>query len=70
MNKEVILIFDIGKTNKKVLLFDRNLKLVHEEEERFKEVEDEDGFPAMMRFIWSTGSKAPLHSTCQVRSTL
>jgi len=45
MNKEVILIFDIGKTNKKVLLFDRNLKLVHEEEERFKEVEDEDGFP-------------------------
>lgn len=45
MKKEVILIFDIGKTNKKVLLFDRNLKLVQEEEERFKEVKDDDGFP-------------------------
>jgi sugar (pentulose or hexulose) kinase len=43
--KEVILIFDVGKTNKKVLLFDRNLKVIHEEESIFKEVRDEDGFP-------------------------
>jgi sugar (pentulose or hexulose) kinase len=45
MKKEVILIFDIGKTNKKVLLFDRNLRMVREEEERFKEVTDDEGFP-------------------------
>ncbi len=43
---EVLLIFDVGKTNKKVLLFDRSFTLVHEEESRFEEVKDEDGFPA------------------------
>ncbi len=43
--EEVILVFDVGKTNKKVLLFDRALKVLHEEETRFEEVADEDGFP-------------------------
>ena len=52
---EVILIFDVGKTNKKVLLFDRKLALVHEEESRFDEVSDEDGFPAMMLTGWKPG---------------
>jgi len=45
MMEEVILIFDVGKTNKKVLLFDRNLKVVYEEESRFEEVLDDEGFP-------------------------
>lgn len=45
MREEVILIFDVGKTNKKVLLFDRNLKLRHEEETRFEEIVDDEGFP-------------------------
>lgn len=45
MKKEVVLIFDIGKTNKKVLLFDRQLQLHHEEEVSFEEIPDEDGFP-------------------------
>jgi hypothetical protein len=45
MKKEVILIFDIGKTNKKVLLFDRNLRMVLDEEEQFSEVTDDEGFP-------------------------
>ncbi len=44
MLKEVIAIFDIGKTNKKFLLFDPELKLVHQEEEKFTEIMDEDGF--------------------------
>lgn len=44
MATEVVLIFDIGKTNKKVLLFDRNLKIVSEEESIFKEIPDDDGF--------------------------
>lgn len=45
MMKEVILIFDVGKTNKKVLLFDQNLKVLYEEESIFEEVMDDEGFP-------------------------
>ncbi len=44
MKEKVIAIFDIGKTNKKILLFDYNLKVVHEEESRFEEKVDDDGF--------------------------
>jgi sugar (pentulose or hexulose) kinase len=44
MPKEVIAIFDIGKTNKKFLLFGAGLKLVYQEEQVFEEVTDEDGF--------------------------
>jgi sugar (pentulose or hexulose) kinase len=44
MAKEVVLIFDIGKTNKKILLFDSQLNLLHEEETVFKEIPDDDGF--------------------------
>lgn len=43
--KEVIAIFDIGKTNKKVLLFDNNLKVVYQKEEKFVEIKDDDGYP-------------------------
>jgi sugar (pentulose or hexulose) kinase len=41
----VILIFDVGKTNKKVLLFDERYKIVHEERIYINETTDEDGFP-------------------------
>jgi sugar (pentulose or hexulose) kinase len=41
----VILIFDVGKTNKKVLLFDEQYRLVFEESKKFEEIKDEDGFP-------------------------
>ncbi|HLO59129.1 MAG TPA: FGGY family carbohydrate kinase [Bacteroidales bacterium] len=40
----MIAIFDIGKTNKKLLLFDESLKLVLQEEQKFPETRDEDGF--------------------------
>ena len=42
--RETIAVFDIGKTNKKFLLFDKNLKLVYEKEYQFKEIKDESGF--------------------------
>lgn len=42
---KVIAIIDIGKTNKKVLLFDESFQLVYENSTRFDEVLDEDGFP-------------------------
>ncbi len=45
MPQAVIAIFDIGKTNKKFLLFDAQLSLVHQEEEKFAEITDDDGFP-------------------------
>jgi sugar (pentulose or hexulose) kinase len=44
MKKEVIAVFDIGKTNKKLLLFSSDLKLLSETEEKFALINDEDGF--------------------------
>ena len=41
----VIAIFDIGKTNKKLLLFDEHYTLVWEKSTQFEEISDEDGFP-------------------------
>jgi sugar (pentulose or hexulose) kinase len=41
----VIAIFDVGKTNKKLLLFNEQYKLVYEESSPFEEIKDEDGFP-------------------------
>jgi sugar (pentulose or hexulose) kinase len=39
----VTLIFDIGKTNKKVFVFDRQFKIIYEESHRISEIIDEDG---------------------------
>lgn len=40
----VIAIYDIGKTNKKIILFNEELKIVYEIEEKFAEILDDDGF--------------------------
>lgn len=45
MQLPVIAVFDIGKTNKKLLLFDEQLKIVFEHADQFAESMDEDGFP-------------------------
>lgn len=39
----VIAIFDIGKTNKKLFLFDEHYRIVWEKSEQFDEIPDEDG---------------------------
>ncbi len=39
----VIAIFDIGKTNKKILLFDENYKVVSERSKQFEEIKDDNG---------------------------
>ena len=44
MKEQVIAIFDIGKTNKKVILFNYDLKPVSEIEEKFPEIQDDDGY--------------------------
>jgi len=43
--KDVILIFDIGKTNKKQLLFDTHFQLLSQSSKVFEEISDDDGFP-------------------------
>lgn len=45
MIKMVTAVFDIGKTNKKFFLFDKNFKEVHKEYISFEEIVDEDGHP-------------------------
>jgi glycerol kinase len=44
MKEPVIAIFDVGKTNKKLLLFNNELQVVSESEEKFSQTRDEDGF--------------------------
>jgi sugar (pentulose or hexulose) kinase len=41
----VIAVFDIGKTNKKLLVFDEQYKVLKEEVIVFDEITDDDGFP-------------------------
>ncbi|WP_434036494.1 FGGY-family carbohydrate kinase [Formosa sp. 4Alg 33] len=45
MKKVVTAVFDIGKTNKKFFLFDKEFKEVYREYTRFTEIKDEDGYP-------------------------
>ncbi len=42
--EKVIAVFDIGKTNKKLLLFNCNAQLVYQHEEIFPVIHDSDGF--------------------------
>lgn len=45
MKVPVIAVFDIGKTNKKLLLFDGQVQVVFEYSAQLAEITDEDGFP-------------------------
>jgi len=45
MKQKVTAVFDIGKTNKKFFLFDKDFKEVHREYASFDEIKDEDGYP-------------------------
>jgi sugar (pentulose or hexulose) kinase len=44
MKETVTAIYDIGKTNKKIILFNEDFKIVSEIEEKFAEIQDDDGF--------------------------
>ncbi len=55
----VIAIFDIGKTNKRFLLFDRDYRVVYERSARLEETTDEEGYvcenlPALMAWMKQT----------------
>lgn len=45
MRIKVTAVFDIGKTNKKFFLFDKEYQEVYREYTRFEEIKDEDGHP-------------------------
>lgn len=45
MKIKVTAVFDIGKTNKKFFLFDKDYQEVYREYTRFEEIKDEDGHP-------------------------
>ncbi len=45
MKIPVCAIFDIGKTNKKLFLFNESYEIVLEKSTQFPEIQDEDGFP-------------------------
>ncbi|MBC8767689.1 carbohydrate kinase [Arenibacter sp. BSSL-BM3] len=45
MREKVTAVFDIGKTNKKFFLFDKNFQEVYREYTRFENINDEDGYP-------------------------
>ncbi|GAC1443760.1 MAG: FGGY-family carbohydrate kinase [Sediminibacterium sp.] len=59
----VIAIFDVGRTNKKFLLFDEQYKVVWEESCNLAETIDEDGYPcedvaALTEWVWTAYWKA------------
>ncbi|MEM6376772.1 MAG: FGGY family carbohydrate kinase [Bacteroidota bacterium] len=60
---EVTAVFDIGKTNKKFFLFDKNYQEVFKSYQQFEEIEDEDGFPcdnvaALKKWVITTFQEA------------
>jgi sugar (pentulose or hexulose) kinase len=64
----VIAIFDIGKTNKKLLLFNEQYQIVWEKSARFAETVDEDGFPceSIDRIVSSISES--LHEVLQLKA--
>jgi sugar (pentulose or hexulose) kinase len=44
MKETVTAVYDIGKTNKKIVLFNEDFKIVSEIEVKFAEIQDDDGF--------------------------
>jgi len=69
----VIAIFDIGKTNKKLLLLNETYKLVYKESEQLAETKDEDGFPcedviALTNFIKESFNKILKDKRYEIRA--
>ena len=62
MRLPVIVIFDVGKTNKKLLLFDEDYKVVYEQAVELEETTDEDGFPCEDVFALSNWIKTSFDS--------
>lgn len=71
MTKRVIAVFDIGKTNKKLLLLDEDYNVIFEKSARLEESKDEDGFPcenvqALVNFLYESIEEAMRYRYYQV----
>ncbi|HUP12703.1 MAG TPA: FGGY family carbohydrate kinase, partial [Niastella sp.] len=69
----VIAVFDVGKTNKKLFLFDQDYKIVHEESTCLAEVTDEDGDPCeslenLQSFVFSSLQRVFQNKEVNVRA--
>jgi L-fuculokinase len=65
------LIFDIGKTNKKVFVFDSDYKIIYEESHRIAEITDEDGDPcddldSLIEWVTSTAKDILSHKDLRI----
>ena len=69
MAKEVIAIFDIGKTNKKFFLFDLDFKEVHRDYTYLEPIQDEDGHPTEDVVKLQDWIKATFHNILKSRIT-
>ena len=69
----VIAIFDVGKTNKKLLLFNEQYKVVHEESLQLEETKDEDGFAcedidALSKWVWQKFWQFAAHESYDIKA--
>ena len=69
----VIAIFDVGKTNKKLFLFDEHYKNVYDESQHIEETKDEDGFAcedvdALTKWIKNSFEKLLATKSFQIRA--
>ena len=73
MSQPVTLVFDIGKTNKKLFLFDENLCEIFHEYIRLEEVPDEDGFmsedlASLVQWIKTSAEKVLTNPAYEVKA--
>lgn len=68
-----IAVFDIGKTNKKLVLFDKDLKLIYEEQSTFEEIKDDEGeacedLHALTQWMFATWKKLEENTNFDVKA--
>lgn len=73
MSQPITLVFDIGKTNKKLFLFDENLCEISHEYTRIEEVPDEDGFmsedlTSLVQWIKTSAEKVLTNPAYEVKA--
>ena len=74
MNKiPVIAIFDVGKTNKKLIFFNEQYKIVYEEYYQINEIADEEGFPCenikeLSEWILCKYAEFAIHECFEIRA--
>lgn len=69
----VVAVFDIGKTNKKLFLFDEDYKIVWEHNTCFSEIEDDDGDPcedlkSLEHFVVTSIQKVLNHKEFEIKA--